>query len=135
MNSPRSQTQWTPQRVNKKETVCSSVQRPFTPSSFTVSIIPEIMRAAGNQHNQKEWLLDFGFPNLIILTTRKYFETTQISLGSLENVSFFKPRMNQGSTGQWLQCRSGGKDLSVYFGPHFVLSSELHQLQPPRVRQ
>lgn len=86
----------------QKETVCCNVQRPFTPASFTVSIIPEIMGAAENQHSQKEWLLDCSFPNVMILTTTKYFETTQISLWYLENVSFFKPRRNQGSTGQWL---------------------------------
>lgn len=87
----------------QKETVCSNVQRPFTPTSSIVSIIPEIVGAAETQHNQKEWFLDVGFPNLILLTTRRSSETTQISLWYPENVRFFKPRMNRGGTDEWLR--------------------------------
>lgn len=62
----------------QKETLHSKVQRRFTPTWFIVSIMAEIAEAAENQHSQKELLLDFSFSNLILVTTRKSFETTWV---------------------------------------------------------
>lgn len=85
----------------QKETIHSKVQRRFIPH-HSVSIIVEMVEAAENQHNQKELLLDFSFSNLILVTTRKSFETTQVLLWYPESICVLNCLKPRGGLDWWL---------------------------------
>lgn len=71
-----------------KETIHPNVQRQFTPTSFMVSSIPEIMRVIENEHNQKELLFDFNFLNQILLQLESPLKQPSFIFGTLRALVF-----------------------------------------------